>query len=529
MYILPKLRPDEILVYLRKSRTDDPTLSVEEVLAKHEQMLDEWIERNLRDTDGDPIGERVPECNRFREVVSGETIDSRPAMKQLLRYIESPRYKAVLVVEPQRLSRGDLEDIGRLVKIFRYSNTIVITLTYTYDVADPHDRDSLERELKRGNEFLEYQKRIMNNGRLLAVENGNFIGQSPPYGYNKVRIKEGRRYCYTLEPNPEEAPIVQQIYDLYLQGLGCTRIADHLDAIGAPTRTCNHWSAASIHDILDNEHYIGMVRWNRRKGVRTVEGGEVVERRPRAEKYMICPGKHEAIISQELWNAVQAKRGTIPRNPKAKNFSNPFAGLVYCRCGHAVTRHSYIKNGKERSIPRLVCNNQRYCQSASCSMDEMIEEIVKKLKETIADFEVRFDRGEQNAPTSSHKLIEQLEKRLSELDELEISQWDKYTREGMPKQVFEKLNAKVLSDKRIASQALEEARISLTEPVSLENKLSSFKAALDALQDDSVSIKEKNDLLKACVKRITYYRTPKSVKSRWTPPAPVELELELKL
>lgn len=529
MYILPHLRADEILVYLRKSRTDDPTLSVEEVLAKHEQMLDEWIERNLRDADGEPIGERVPECNRFREVVSGETIDSRPAMKQLLRYIESPRYKAVLVVEPQRLSRGDLEDIGRLVKIFRYSNTIVITLTYTYDVGDPHDRDSLERELKRGNEFLEYQKRIMNNGRLLSVENGNFIGQAPPYGYNKTRIKEGKRYCYTLEPNPEEAPIVQLVYESYLEGLGCTRICDKLNALGIPVRNGQRWTEPTIRDMLANEHYIGMVRWNRRKNVRTVEDGEVISRRPRAEKYMIYPGKHEAIISQETWDAVQAKRGSIPRNPKAKSFCNPLSGLVYCRCGSAATRRTYVKDGKERGIPRLVCNNQRYCRCASCSMDEMMSEIVKKLKETIADFEVRIDRGESAAPASNHQMVEQLEKRLTELDELEISQWDKYTREGMPKQVFEKLNAKVLADKRATAQALEEARSALTEPISLESKLFSFRAALEALQEDAISTKEKNNLLKACIRRITYYRKPKPVKSRWTAPAPLELDIDLKL
>ena len=47
MWQLPPLRPDEIIIYLRKSRADDPLLTVAEVLAKHEQMLDEWTERNL--------------------------------------------------------------------------------------------------------------------------------------------------------------------------------------------------------------------------------------------------------------------------------------------------------------------------------------------------------------------------------------------------------------------------------------------------------------------------------------------------
>ena len=177
MWQLPKMSVDDILMYLRKSRTDDPALTVEEVLSKHEQMLDDWVQRSF------PGGRKIPEENRYREVVSGETIESRPKVQELLRRIESPRVKAVLIVEPQRLSRGDLEDIGRLVKLLRYSNTIVITLQYSYDLRDERDRDMFERELKRGNEFLEYQKRIMNNGRLLSVQNGNFICQKPPYGY----------------------------------------------------------------------------------------------------------------------------------------------------------------------------------------------------------------------------------------------------------------------------------------------------------------------------------------------------------
>ena len=119
MWNLPPMKPDGIILYLRKSRTDDPILSVEEVLAKHEQMLDEWVERNL------PGLGRVPEENRYREVVSGETLDSRPKVQEVLRRIESPRIKAVLIVEPQRLSRGDLEDIVRTVFVLNLDSKLL--------------------------------------------------------------------------------------------------------------------------------------------------------------------------------------------------------------------------------------------------------------------------------------------------------------------------------------------------------------------------------------------------------------------
>ena len=194
------LSPDEILEYLRKSRTDDPLLDVTEVLERHETMLDEWAEKNL--------GGKVPEENKFREVVSGETIDSRPRLLDLLKKIESPKIKAILIVEVQRLGRPDLEDIGRLSKLFRYTNTLIITPTKTFDLRNEYDREAFERELMRGNEYLEYTKKIMNRGRLLSVQQGNFIGNKAPYGYRKITVTEGKKKCHTLEIVPEEAEAV---------------------------------------------------------------------------------------------------------------------------------------------------------------------------------------------------------------------------------------------------------------------------------------------------------------------------------
>ena len=197
MFQLPDLRPSEVLIYLRKSRTDDPALSVEEVLARHEQMLDDFCR--------DRWGELVPEVNRFREVVSGETIAARPEVQKVLRLIEQPCFRAVLVVEPQRLSRGDLEDIGKLSKTFRFTHTLVVTLQGSFDLTDARDRDFFQRELERGNDYLEYTRRIMQNGLRLCVQDGWYVGSQPPFGYRKVSVKEGRRTVHTLEPVPAEA------------------------------------------------------------------------------------------------------------------------------------------------------------------------------------------------------------------------------------------------------------------------------------------------------------------------------------
>ena len=182
---------DEIYEYLRKSRSDDPMLTVTEVLEKHEKILYDYVERNFNGT--------IPEENIFREVASSETIDGRPEMLKLLKGIESPKIKAILVVDVQRLSRGDLEDAGRLIKLLRYTNTKVITPQKTYDLNDDYDRDFFERELKRGNEYLEYFKKIQMRGRLESVKEGNYIGSVPPYGYDKIFVQEERKSVLRLK------------------------------------------------------------------------------------------------------------------------------------------------------------------------------------------------------------------------------------------------------------------------------------------------------------------------------------------
>ena len=526
MWQLPEgLKPEEIIDYLRKSRADDPLLTVEEVLAKHEQMLDEWVDRNL------PGLGRVPEKNRIREVVSGETIDSRPGMKDLLQRIESPKIKAVLIVEPQRLSRGDLEDIGRLVKLLRYSNTLVITLQYTYDLRDDRDRDLFERELKRGNEYLEYQKRIMNNGRLLSVQNGNYIGQHAPFGYKKIVIKDGKKKCHTLEPHPDEAPVVQLIFDLYLKGYGCNKIRYRLLEMGVkPPKGEKIWAHTTLRSLLRNEHYLGKVVWFRKKTIHEVKGGEVVARRPYAEEYLVYEGKHPAIIDQTTFDAVQEKIGQIPKNKKTTTLSNPLAGLLYCSCGFAMPRHAYRVKGVERAQPRYACKDQKHCSNASALSSEVLEEVKRVLIEAVEDFEVRIEAGVDDSVEMHRQMVARLERRLAELETLELSQWEKYTLEGMPKQVFDKLNEKVLTEKAEVQQALCTAKDAIPEPVDLEEKVSTFRAVLDLMDDPDAPVAEINALLKQCIDRIIYSRPKLQAKhGRWATDNPFTLDIKLRV
>lgn len=522
-----QLKPEEVFDYLRKSQSDDPMLTVEEVLEKHESILDGWAEKHL--------GAKVPEQNKFREIVSGETLRERPEISKLLRLIESPKYKAVKVVDPQRLTRGDLEDIGRLMKLLKLTNTLVITPDEfggqrIYDLRDEYDWNAFESELKKGNDYLKYTKKILNRGRLLSVEAGNFIGNRAPYGYNRIAVKEGKKTCHTLEINPDEAPVVKLIYDLYLQGLGTFKIMDRLHELGIRAPKGKHWAQTTISTILSNEHYIGKIRWYHKKTVKTVKDGEVITSRPTAEDYLVYPGKHPAIIEEDVFNAVQKKKGSLPKHKKGTNLVNPLAGLLYCSCGRALKYHKYVTKGVVRAEPRFACAYTTRCENASCVASELLEELKNILRATLADFEVRVDAREDDGIEIHRQLVARLERRLAELEKLELSQWEKYTEEGMPKHIFDKLNAKVVEEKAEVQQALCTAKDSIPEPLDLKEKVSTLRTILNMMDDPDAPVTEINALLKTCIERITY-RRPKAPgdNSRWETGNKIELLVDLKL
>ena len=509
-YDFSQFKADEIIVYLRKSRSDDPLLSVEEVLARHEAILDEWAEKYL--------GAKIPEENKYREVVSGETIADRPEVQKVLKLIESPKIKAVLIVEVQRLSRGDLEDAGRLIKLLRYTNTLVITPPKTYDLRDEYDRDAFERELKRGNEFLEYQKKIMNRGTLLSVSQGNYVGSIPPYGYNKVWITEGKRKCPTLAINTEQANVVRMIFHMYVnEDMGMQNIANRLNEMGITPPKAKYFSKESIKDMLINIHYTGKVKWNWRKTVTIVEDSEIVKTRPKSQigEFLVYDGKHEAIISEELFNMAQEKAG---RNHRAKGTTkvvNPFATLLYCQCGRAMVYKSYKSRDDK---PRLVCRDQAHCKTGSCNYDEMIDIVVDILKQCINDFEIRIKNESGDAVKLHEKLLKTLEKKMQDLEAKELAQWEAQSNpdpsQRMPTEIFKKLNEKLLKEKEEVREAMCNARKSAPNPTDYEEKLYRFREALDALLNPEVDAQQKNRLLKACIDRIDYKReAPQRVKN----------------
>lgn len=506
----PKFYNYEVLEYDRKSRADDKSLTVEEVLERHGKILDDYARTHL----GGPI----PEENKFKEVGSSETLDDRPEILKVLKAVESPAIKAILVVDPQRLSRGDLEDAGRLIKLLRYSNTFVITPIKIYDLRDDFDRDAFERELKRGNEYLEYFKKIQRQGRLASVKEGNYVGSVAPYGYDREPIKDGNKIvCYTLKENKEEADIVRLIFDWFCnERIGVGVICRRLESMNVKTNAGGYkWNPFSIYRILENIHYIGCVRWNWRKTVKIIEDQQVKIKRPTAsdvDEYMVFKGKHEPIISEELFNRAQEIRGMCTKEKPDTTLKNPFGGILYCSCGSKMGYRTFMVRGVEKAPPKLVCNNQVRCKSGSVDFQEFFDYVCNALEDCIADFEVLVENKQDDSVKLHSDLIENLELKIKELEKRELTQWeaqaDPDPDKRMPQHIFKQLNEKLLKEKEEVRDALCKAKAAQPQPVNYETKIMKFTDALAALRDPNVPVKIKNEYLKDIIERIDYERPP---------------------
>lgn len=523
MLILPDLKPEEILIYMRKSRTDDPALTVSETVAKHEQMLDDYSMRVW--------GALVPERNRFREIVSGETIAARPEMQKVLRLIEQPCFRAILIVEPHRLSRGDLEDIGRLSKLLRYTGTLVITLQYSYDLTDERDRDYFERELKRGNEYLEYSKRIMMNGRGLSAERGNYTGSRRPFGYKRVFKKDGNRKYPTLDIVPDEAEIVRLIFQMYVDGNGATKICTHLNSIGCKPMRGDLWSPSCIYSILDNPLYIGKIKWGARKTVKIVEDGEIRVHNPRNAECPVYDGRHAAIIDTGVWNAVQRRRAAhdSPRVRISKNLLNPLSGLIRCSCGRIMIRRPY----SGRCADRYQCQNQTYCGNASCTMYEMHAAVISALRNAVDDFRIMVGAPEKTKKQPRTDRVKLLESKYAEAERKESALWEKFAEDGMPRHVLDELLAKVNRQKEEIAELIRNEQEE-PEHLDISERIVTFSEAIEALSNPDIPAEDTNRLMKSCIRRITYSRSRghresgTKQKGGWTV-EPISIEVELNI
>ena len=486
------LSTEAYIIYLRKSRADSQDESVEEILAKHEEMLQELAEREL--------GGRIPEHCIFREVVSGETIEERPEMQKVLSAIENPAVARVLVVEPQRLSRGDLEDCGRVVNAFRYSKTKVMTLQMTYDLSNKMHRKFFEQELMRGNDYLEYTKEILLRGRILSVQKGSYIGNIAPFGFDKDMDDVGP----TLKHN-NDTEAVRLVFDMYVnQDKTPLQIARHLDSLGVKPMKGKIWDKSTIRVMLKNKHYAGWVVFGGHKTERFYENGQTIKKRNMPvdpDEVIISKGRHTPIVSQELFDAAQAK---FTNNPKAKwdaPLRNILSGIMFCsKCGKAIALHPY-KKAKDR----YECRNRNGCGSKSATVEDVLKSVQFALEnEELPNLETRLKNDDGKSLVIQQKQLEKLRAELNELLGQEENQYDLLERKKYTEEVFEKRNKALHVKMDEVKSRIYEVSKNMPKEIDYRDKIVKLKDAIRGMDDENISPEAKNKLLKSIIERIDY-------------------------
>lgn len=482
---------EEWLLYSRKSRQDDPHQTVEDVLSKHEEMLQEYAEREF--------GGRIPEENIYREIVSGESIAEREEIKKVLTRIEDPAVKGVLVVEPSRLSRGDLSDCARIIDGFRFTHTLIATPMMTYNLERKMDRKFFQDELLRGNDYLEYIKEVLFRGRVAAAKRGCYTSATAPYGFD--RKKAGKDWI--LEANAD-ADAVRMMFEWYVRdGLSLGALARRMDDYGFRPPNGKKWARETIREMLKNEHYIGKIRFNNRQTVTVVTDGERVRRltkSPDAE-VIISEGKHDGIVAPELFRAAADRVKNNPRTWSEENdLVNVLAGLLVCSKCHRVM----ISRSSKIARTRYMCPHKPQCMKSAVASDVVDAVIVALEQSELPKLQTKLRNGDGDAAAIQKRRIAKLVKQMEEYREQEDNQYDLLERKKYTQAVFDRRNAALREKMDQCEKELHLARAAMPKNVDYAERIVALEEAIAAMRDAKISNRETNKLLRTVIDRIEY-------------------------
>lgn len=492
-------QPDQYAMYLRKSRTDLEleALGEGETLARHKAMLEALAAKH---------GVSMNQITIYKEVVSGDSIDERPEMQRLLADVFAKKYKAVLVVEIERLARGNTKDQGEVADAFTFSGTHIITPAKIYDPENEFDQEYFEFGLFMSRREYKTIKRRLEAGKLQSVKEGNYILPTAPYGFKIVKKSRKER---TLEEIPEESRIVKMIFDWYTEDRKPTTwIANELTDMGIRTKkNRERWSRSTIKDILFNAHYIGKVSWGCQETIRTKDPvtGKVVKKRKLTDgNVQLYEGKHDGFISEEQFYKVRTIYGSNAPAKVNTELTNPLSGLlVCCDCGRAIRFHDY----KDSRSPRYFHPFRLQCKKKSMPAAAVLDSVVDGLGAYIQDFEIKLETHTEETRLNQHRasieaLEAELRKQKARKDRL-LDSWesgdDLYTKDE-----FVERKQKYTVAIEELTEKIRVAKSNAPKPVNYKEQISTLRAVIASLKNPDISAKEKNIFLKQVIEKITF-------------------------
>lgn len=281
---------------------------------------------------------------------SGKNLEGRPDFKRMLDDIQSGKddIAFVLVFKLSRFGRNAADVLSSLQFMQSYGVNLICV-----DDGIDSSKDSGKlmisvlsavAEIERENILVQTME-----GRKQKAREGRWNGGFAPYGYDLVNGE--------LKVVEDEAEIIRLIFEKFITtSLGIGGVADWMNNQGyrKKLRQNNKLESFSVHfvkGVLDNPVYCGKIAFGRRK-TEKVKGKVNESHVVKNEDYRLYDGIHDAIITEETWNAAQAKRKlTGHANPKRYNpeHEHILTGLLKCPvCGAGMTGNFSRKHGKDK-------------------------------------------------------------------------------------------------------------------------------------------------------------------------------------
>ncbi len=284
-------------------------------------------------------------------------------LQDILRRVEEEHIRVVVVNELDRLARDMVSTLLFLEDLQRVGCRFAA-------VADDLDLTTPDGELKMmilsvfAHYFRKQLARKVKGGMEERARQGKHHGGRPPYGFRFQGDK--------LEPYPEQAEVVRQIYAWYVhEGVGGREIAKRLNHQGIPTQTgTSQWGAPEILRLLRKPANVGDLQHGALEFFKERTG--VTHKRHRADP-MVVANAHPAIVDRETWDAAQRilqARGQ--HSGRQANSPYLLSGLVYCGyCGKTMV---VIKGGGNRK-PRYSCRS--YHMNGLCQPNTVAVEAIE--------------------------------------------------------------------------------------------------------------------------------------------------------
>ncbi|WP_033829125.1 recombinase family protein [Bacillus andreraoultii] len=358
-----------VAIYLRKSRNEEG-ISDEDVLLKHRSQLLDFCNRHGFDYD------------IFQEIGSSDTIEFRPEFKRLLERVQRKIYDAVLVIDFDRITRGDTYEYGYIKRIFAESNTPI--LTPYGDFIDLSDETNILIDVKASMGRYEYiqTKKRFKEGKKRSARLGRWSNGTPPIGYNYDRNTK------SLVIDEEAAEMVRKIFEWYVNDdLPLQQIAFRLNRMGYRTRRGKFFQEIQIQRILTNETYIGTIIYGKTEGSGHKKKKTKPLRKKPEDEWIRVEGCHEPIIDKDIFyraGTKLAKRQKIPR--KARQEVYTLSGLIRCkRCGSLMRQYLRKRADGSKVLNVRICQHTdpfgNRCGNSGCNSEILLIALKEQIEE----------------------------------------------------------------------------------------------------------------------------------------------------